>query len=62
MEAFIETTIAEGSTRTEGIPALERPGAWALLGRAGDDPLMEPEAREGACHLDEVAASRGAAR
>ncbi len=47
--AFIEATIAEGSTRTERDPALERPGAWALLGRAGDDTWMEPEAKERAC-------------
>ena len=32
--AFVEGTIAEGSTRTERNRTLERPGAWALLGRA----------------------------
>ena len=37
VDAFIEGTIAEGSTRTERNLALDRPGAWALLGRAGDD-------------------------
>ena len=60
--AFIEATIAEGSTRTGRNPALERPGAWALLGRAGDDTSMEPAAKERAWTLDERAASRGAAR
>ena len=60
--AFIEGTIAEGSTRTERNPALDRPGAWALLGRAGDDTWMEPEAKTIACTLDERAAERGAAR
>ena len=60
--AFIEATIAEGSTRRERNPALERPGAWALLGRAGDETWMEPEAKEGACTLDDRAAKRGAAR
>ena len=60
--AFIEATIAEGSTRRERNPALERPGAWALLGRAGDETWMEPEAKEGACTLDDRAAERGAAR
>ena len=60
--AFIEGTIAEGATRTERITALERPGAWALLGRAGDDASMEPEAKERARTLDERAAERGAAR
>ena len=60
--AFIEATIAESSTRTEGNPALERPGAWALLGRAIDDTWMEPKAKERACTLDDVIAERGAAR
>ena len=59
--AFIKGTIAEGSTRTERNRALERPGAWALLGRAGDDTWMEPEAKERAFTLDDRAASRGAA-
>ena len=43
-------------------PALERPGAWALLGRAGDETWMEPKAKERACTLDDLAAERGAAR
>ena len=60
--AFIEGTIAEGARRTERDPALERPGAWALLGRAEDDTWTEPEAKEAAGTLDELAASRGAAR
>ena len=60
--AFIEGTIAVGSTGTERNRALERPGAWALLGRAGDDTWTEPEAKERACTLDDRAASRGAAR
>ena len=60
--AFIEGTIAEGSARTERDPALDRPGAWALLGRAGDDTWMEPRAKERACSLDDVVAERGAAR
>ena len=60
--AFIEATIAEGSTRRERNPALERPGAWALLGRAGDDTWMEPKAKERASSLDDVVAERGAAR
>ena len=62
LEAFIEGTIAEGATRTERNPALDRPGARALLGRAGDDTGMEPKAKERACTLDEVVAERGAAR
>ncbi len=60
--AFIEGTIAEGATRTEKNTALDRPGAWALLGRAGDDTWIEPKARERACTLDDVVAERGAAR
>ncbi len=60
--AFIEGTIAEGSTRTERIPALDRPGAWALLGRAGDDTGMDPKAKERVSALDDLAAERGAAR
>ena len=60
--AFIEGTIAEGSTGTERNPALERPGAWALLGRAGDETWTESKAKEGACTLDDRAAERGAAR
>jgi len=60
--AFVEGTIAEGSTRTERNRTLERPGAWALLGRAEDDTWTEPEAKEAAGTLDELAASRGAAR
>ena len=60
--AFIEGTIAEGATRTERNPALYRPGAWALLGRAGDDTWMEPKAAKRACALDDVIAERGAAR
>ena len=60
--AFIEATIAEGSTRTERNRAVERPGAWALLGRAGDDTWIEPEAKARACALDDRAALRGAAR
>jgi len=60
--ALIEGTIAEGATRTERNPALDRPGAWALLGRAGDDTWMSPSAKERACTLDDVVAERGAAR
>ena len=60
--AFIEATIADSSTRTEGHPALDRPGAWALLGRAGDDTWIEPKAKERVCTLDDVVAERGAAR
>jgi hypothetical protein len=60
--AFIEGTIAEGATRTERDPALDWPGAWALLGRAGDDTWIEPKAKERACTLDGVVAERGAAR
>ena len=60
--AFVEGTIAEGSTRTEGNRTPERPGAWALLGRAGDDTWAEPEAKERAYTLDDRAAERGAAR
>ncbi len=60
--AFIEGTIAEGSARTERDPALDRPGAWALLGRAGDDTWIEPKAKERVCTLDDVVAERGAAR
>ena len=59
--AFVEGTIAEGATRTERNPALDRPGAWALLGRAGDDTWIEPNAKERACTLDGVVAERGAA-
>ncbi len=59
--ALIEATIAEGSTGTEGIPALDRAGAWALLGRAEDETWTEPEAKERACALDDRAAERGAA-
>ena len=55
--AFVEGTIAEGSTRTERNRALERPGAWALLGRAGDETWTKPEARAAAGTLDEQAAS-----
>ena len=60
--ASFEGTIAEGSRRTERDTVLERPGAWALLGRAEDETWMEPEAKERACTLDDQAASRGAAR
>ena len=60
--AFIEGTNAEGATRTERNPALDRPGAWALLGRAEDETWTEPEAKERACTLDNRAAERGAAR
>ena len=60
--AFIEGTIAEGATRTERNLALDRPGAWALLGRAGDDTWIEAKAKERACTLDDVIAERGAAR
>ena len=60
--ALIEGTIAEGAARTERNPALDRPGAWALLGRAGDDTWMSPSAKERACTLDDVVAERGAAR
>ena len=59
---FVEGTIAEGATRTERNPTLDRPGAWALLGRAIDDTWMEPKAKERACTLDDVIAERGAAR
>ena len=55
--AFVEGTIAEGSTRTERNRALERPGAWALLGRAGDETWTKPEAKAAAGTLDEQAAS-----
>jgi len=61
-ETFIEATIAESSTRTERNPALDWPGAWALLGRAEVETWMEPEAKERACALDDQVASRGAAR
>ncbi len=47
VEAFIEGTIAEGSTRTERNRVRDRPGAWALLGRAGDDTWAEPKPKEG---------------
>ena len=60
--AFIEGTIAEGATGTEKSRALDRPGAWALLGRAGDDTWKEPKAKERACTLDDVVAESGAAR
>ena len=60
--ALVEGAIAEGATRTARNPALKRPGAWALLGRAEDDTWTEPEAKEAAGTLDELAASRGAAR
>ena len=60
--AFIEGTIAEGATRTERNPALNRPGAWALLGRAGDDTWIEPKVKKRASPLDDVIAERGAAR
>jgi len=60
--AFIEGTIAEGATRTERNPALDRPGAWALLGRAGDDTWIEPRAKTRAGTLDGRAVERGAAR
>ena len=60
--ASTEGTIAEGATRTEKNRALDRPGAWALLGRAGDDTWIEPKAKERACTLDDVVAERGAAR
>ena len=60
--AFVEGTIAEGATRTERNPALDRPGAWALLGRAGDDTWIEPKAKEQAWTLADVVAERGAAR
>jgi len=61
VKAFIEATNAEGSTRTERNPALDRPGAWALLGRAGADTWAEPEAKVGACTFDGRPAERGAA-
>ncbi len=60
--AFIKGTIAEGATRTERNPALDRPGARALLGRAGADTWMETKGKERACTLDAVIAERGAAR
>ena len=60
--ASFEGTIAEGSRRTERDTVLERPGAWALLGRAGDDTWIEPKAKERVCTLDDVVAERGAAR
>jgi len=60
--ASFEGTIAEGSRRTERNTVLERPGAWALLGRAEDETWTEPEAKERAFTLDERAAERGAAR
>jgi hypothetical protein len=59
--ALVEGAIAEGATRTARNPALKRPGAWALLGRAGDDTWIEPKAKERACTLDDVGAERGAA-
>jgi len=61
-EALIEGTIVESSTRTERNPALDRPGAWALLGRAGDDTWIEPKAKKRASTLDDEIAERGAAR
>ena len=60
--ALVERTIVEGSTGTERNRAFDRPGAWALLGRAGDDTWIEPKAKERACTLDDVVAERGAAR
>ena len=59
--ALVEGTTAESATRTERNRALDRPGAWALLGRAGDDTWIEPKAKERACTLDDVVAERGAA-
>ena len=60
--AFVEATIAEGATRTERNRALDRPGAWALLGRAGDDTWMRPKAKDQTATFDAVFAERGAAR
>ncbi len=51
--ALLERTIAEGSTRTERNTALERPGAWALQGRARDGLKPEPEAKERAGATDD---------
>ena len=48
--------------KNRGKPALDRPGAWALLGRAGAETWIEPKAKERACTLDDVVAERGAAR
>jgi len=60
--ASFEGTIAEGSRRTERDTVLERPGAWALLGRAEDETWTAPEAKERACTLDDRSAERCAAR
>ena len=60
--ACIEVTVAEGTKKTRKNQAGKRPRAWALLGRAGDDTWIEPEAKARACALDDRAALRGAAR
>ena len=54
-ETFIETTIVEGTTRTEKNMAPERPGAWALLGRAEDETAMEPRTSEKSSCVEERA-------
>ena len=53
VDAPFEGMIAEGSTRTERNTALERPGAWALQGRARDGLKREPEAKERAGALED---------
>ena len=59
--ALIEGTIAEGATRTERNPALDRPGAWALLGRARVGRTMEPEPKQRTESPEERRPKRGAA-
>ena len=59
--ALLERTLVEGSTRTERNTERERPGAWALQGRARDGLKGEPEAKERAGAIDDRRLERRAA-